>query len=254
MGKGIIIGGKTYAVENEGGPILCFNWKEDGLLEFKPSQGHNKERDTDIDTAAWHWTGGEGSPEQVARTLIKRLLGVEFVIGARIGVVPYAAIYQFCDPMEVDTADTSYLNNRSIGVEMVNFAYKSGWNPMRWKWPRVAKDRKVDGQLIKGREIIEMELRERTRKVADFYPHQYGTALALSRVFNEVLGIPKLVPAEDGEVLKKTWEREKLVKWLDDNCGGNVGHYMVSDRKADPGSKFMDRLGTQDGWQLREAA
>ena len=246
MGTELIFGGKRYDIRdyNEGVPILCFNWEDDGLLEFKPGDGYNKERDTDLDTWVWHWTGGEASPDDMAPRLMKRKLGIETAIGARFHKTRYAAIYQFCDPQRVDTADAGYLNNRSGGTEMVNYAYKRGWNPLTWVIPRAAKDR----------EIIEVDFRGRTLKHADFYPEQIGAAIALSNLQHDVLGIPKLVPGVDGDVLRDTWDKKKLIAWLDANGGGNVGHYMANTKKADPAPGLMLRLGTQDGWQLREAA
>jgi hypothetical protein len=239
MASGIIVGGQVYPVAIEGIPVLVFNWLDDGLLEFKPGDGHNKKRSSPIDTAAWHWTGGEGSPDVMAKTLRRRKLGVEFAIGARFDKTNYAAIYQFCDPMEVDTADTGYLNQRSVGIEMVNYAFKSWKKPSTWAIPRKAKDRN----------IVRAELRGRDRYFADFYPHQYGSALALADVLSEALDIPRMVPMEQGDVLRRTWTKAEMNAWLDDNGGGHVGHYMVSDKKADPGPHFMHRMGDHFGQQ-----
>ncbi len=246
MGSEIILDGKRYDIRdyNEGVPILCFNWEDDGLVEFKPGDGYNKERESDLDTWVGHWTGGEAAPDVMTKTLQRRKLGIETAIGARFHGVRYAAIYQYCDPYRVDTADVGYLNHRSGGTEIVNYAYKRGFDPRKWMIPRSAKDRK----------IVRVDFRGRTLKHADFYPEQIGAYLALTNLISDHTDIPKIVPGVNGDVLRDNWDKEKLNAWLDANGGGHVGHYMANKKKADPGPGLMLRMSQQDGWELRNAA
>ena len=83
-GSEIILDGKRYDIRDYHPiPILCFNWEDDGLVEFKPGDGYNKERESDLDTWVAHWTGGEAAPDVMTKTLQRRKLGIETAIGAR---------------------------------------------------------------------------------------------------------------------------------------------------------------------------
>lgn len=228
MAAGIQIDGLLYALNHPqtGRPIPVRAWTDtDGprVPEFKPGDGYNHSRRRVltqgqsvplIDTAVWHWTGGEAGPDVMAETLRKRKLGVEFAIG-RTGEV-----WQFCDPGQVDTADAGVLNYRSLGVEIVCYGYRSWREPLRGTRPRLGNDR----------ELYEATTHGRTVKTARFYECQVQSALALAALFSRVLPIPCDVCTLDTLVGDL-----KMLR-------GHVGHYQISLDKRDPGPWFMERL------------
>jgi len=226
VASGIIVGGEEFPVEFKGIPCVVRTWEDHGV-EFHAGDGYNKARVADINMAVWHWTGGEGHPLRMAETLRKRKYGIEFAIGARepgeLGE-GLAVIYQFCDPLIVDTADAGFANSRSVGVEMVNYGFRKLTSPRRWITPRVARDRP----------IYEAPFRDRLRRFADFYDHQYGVAKGLAETLSRCMDIPlRVYPGGP-----RTVPRDEMDAWP----GGHVGHYHLSKRKSDPGPRFMDKL------------
>jgi hypothetical protein len=222
MATGITVGGKLYPVLHPitGHPIPIFS-PEDTGIQFEPGDGYNKKRVKDIDLGVFHWTGSENAVETMARVLRKRKLGVEFAIS------PYGSIYQFCDPLEVDTADAGIANSRSWGVEIVNAGIRR-WKTM-WREPRY---RKVP---MGPRKPFEMQLHGRKRKIRcwDFYTVQTISACALNRVLVEAIETyPSEVCTTPGVV---TIKGENPVK-------GAIGHYNVTKKKLDPGTKLMETL------------
>lgn len=206
-------------------PLPVRRWN-DGQLprcpEFRAGDGYNKRRTQTIDKCCWHWTGGEGEPDRMAETLRKRKLGVEFAIG-RSG-----RIWQFCDPLEVDTADAGILNARSVGVEIVCYGYAASiWDPLRAikvpLVPLLGKDRETYEALTHGRRVV----------TAKFYPAQLRAALALADALSAALGIARAVPEPGYDTGVYPGVRE---------FGGHVGHYQITDSKRDPGPWFMREL------------
>jgi len=207
----IIISGCRYPCL---APVLT--WHELNV-EFKAGEGYNKRRKRDIDLVVWHWTGGEGSPSTVVRTLKRRKLGIEFAIG-RDGV-----IRQYCDPIEVDTADAGRFNSRSVGVELVNYGFTMRNRPI----PRLGKKRPVYQCILQNRQ----------RSFAHFTSNQLVEGLALANTLSDALSIPRQVPVDEEYlmVLGRTMANEEA-----DSFKGHVGHFHLSERKSDPGFDLLE--------------
>lgn len=214
---GVRIGGKIYPLLHPitKHPIPVFG-PEDHKIEFRPGDGYNKKRRKPIDLGVFHWTGSENAVETMARVLRKRKLGVEYAIS------PYGSLYQFCDMMEVDTADAGIANSRSWGVEIVNAGIRR--RSTLWREPRYRKVK------MGPREGYNTKIHGRKVRCWDFYPAQRMTAFALNKlIFDVVDTYPADVCTHPGTVPL-------------DGVFGAVGHYNVSRKKLDPGTKFMEDL------------
>jgi len=230
MTNGICVGGKIYPVINPvtGKEVPVRRWN-DGLTpkvpEFKAGDGYNKKRLQPIDLFVFHWTGGEQDPIPMCETLRARKLGVEFAI-SRSGT-----IYQFCDPMEVDTADAGFVNSRSAGCEIINYGYSGQFtiDPVRAikvpVVPKIAKDRPTYQATVHGRTVT----------TAEFYPCQTEAALGLANAFAQAVPacVRKVPPANCTTEIPK--ENLKFFK-------GFIGHYHITVDKRDPGTQLIDRL------------
>lgn len=215
---GVRIGGKVYPLLHPltQHPIPVFG-PEDHGIRFDVGDGYNKARRKPIDLGVFHWTGSENSVETMANTLRKRKLGVEFAIS------PYGSLFQFCDMMEVDTADAGIANSRSWGVEIVNAGVRRA--STLWREPRYRKTK------MGPRHAYDTELHGRKLKCWDFYPIQKTTAFALNRLIADVVDTyPEDVCVTPGVV-------PRLHKVF-----GAVGHYNISAKKLDPGPQFMREL------------
>jgi hypothetical protein len=217
MANGVIIGGNSYELlhPKTGCPIPVFNWKDTGM-EFKIGDGYNKRRKEDITLGVIHWTGSENSVETMFNVLNKRKLGVEYCIS------PYGSLYQFCDMIEVDTADAGAANKISWGVEVVNAGIRRA-NTL-WREPRYRKTK------MGPRRGYETRIHDRNVKCWDFYEEQTMTLLALNLLIHHV--VPTYGPnvcVANGEI---NWREFK----------GAVGHYHITKKKLDPGTEPMKRL------------
>jgi len=227
---GIVIGGVTHPVTVDGRTVSVISWRgtTPRVPGFRAGDGFNKPRGaTPIDAVVWHWTGGENEPPRVAETLRKRKLGVEFAIG-RDGKV-----YQFCDPLLVDTADAGILNARSVGVEVVCYGFAGGWtwDPIRaMRVPLVplrGRDRETYLATTHGRSV----------RTAKFYPPQVAAALGLADALSAALGIERDVPPSS-----QTTAMPRAALVGPQRFRGHLGHYHVSEHKRDPGPWFVDQL------------
>lgn len=225
MASGIIIGGDPVPVSHPDTryPIPVFAWCDPpgtvDVPEFKAGDGYNKERVHDIDLCVWHWTGGEAEPDRMAETLRRRKLGVEFAISR------HGAIFQFCDPLWVDTADAGSVNHRSVGVEIINYGFRRWWKG--YTAPRIARDRQLYQATTHGRTV----------KTAHFYEAQTSAALALADALHAGLGVPRRVPPlEVDSVYEPALLRDES------RFQGHVGHYHVSKKKRDPGPALIEAL------------
>jgi len=217
MAEGILVGGKIYPllhpITKHPIPVLG---TQDHKIEFKPGDGYNKKRVKPIDLGVYHWTGSENQVETMVKVLRQRKLGVEFAIS------PYGVLYQFCDPMLVDTADAGIANSRSWGVEIVSAGIRR-MNTL-WMEPRARKP------PMGPRPSYDTVLHGKKLKCYDFYPAQTATACALNKVMTEAIpGYAKDVCTVPGVVDLAT------VK-------GAIGHYNITNEKLDPGTQFMTHL------------
>lgn len=228
----LLLGGDQLDLDDPGVPVLRFDWSGCGprVAEFRAGDGYNKRRRSVIDSCVWHWTGGEGEPDRVAETLRKRKLGVEFAI-SRVG-----AIWQFCDPLEVDTADAGVMNARSVGVEIVCYGYAASWQaPGRVLRvpvvPALGRDRERYVDTVHGKPV----------ETAWFYPAQLRAAATLARTLSAALHIPRVVPREQGGgVLRRAMLPLELRAFA-----GHLGHYQITAEKRDPGSRLLEYLTEQ---------
>ena len=219
MSAGITIGGEIIPVGPDEMPVPCLGPLDHGI-EYRPGEGHNRKRTEEIRACVWHWTGGERAPEKMARVLKRRGYGVEFAI-SKLGVV-----YQFADPLVVDTADVGGFNAPSVGVEMVNIGY-----------------RRVKGAwfIPFGRKGYKARIHGVRRTYATFHPAQIRAAIWLAEALSSALPIPRCIPTNaDGNLVLSTIDV--------DEYAGHLGHYHVTKRKLDPGTQLLEALG--DRFQL----
>lgn len=211
--KGLVLGGTEIPCKAD-----VRNWTEHGL-EVRDGHGARRRR-SKIDLAVLHWTGAEGAPSRVFRTLERRELGVEFCIG-RDGVV-----WQFADPLELDTFDAGWVNRRSLGIEIVN----AGWRKTATALRRKNLDRCIYTDRIHGRKI----------DMADFLPPQ---TMAVVHLLDAVIdsgktSIKRAIPRTDaGGLVKRRMSRKELSTFA-----GVIGHFHVSRRKIDPGTRIFGTL------------
>lgn len=231
MSDGIIVGGVVTPVRHPDTlhPIPVFAWCDPpGALrvpEFRAGDGYNKRRTRwPVDLCVWHWTGGEAEPDRMAETLRQRKLGVEFAV-SRAG-----NIFQFCDPRDVDTADAGGVNNRSVGVEVVNYGYAAGFtiDPVRAirvpVVPRLGQDRETYAATTHGRTV----------RTAKLYPAQLSACLALAEAISTAIpSIPRKTATETGGA----YGPGALLAFT-----GHIGHYQITSQKRDPGPWFMEQL------------
>jgi hypothetical protein len=225
VAAGVVIGGKTYPLLDpiSGDPIPVFGVK-DHRQEFRAGDGYNKKRREEINLGVFHWTGSENSIETMVNTLRKRKLGVEFAIS------PFGSLYQFCDMMEVNTADAGIANSRSWGVEIVNAGTRRAstlWREPRYRKPPMGPRQGYD-TVIHGRKV----------RCWDFYVQQKLTAFALNKLISDALETYPPSVHVDPQVLD--------IKAKGESAGhivqGAVGHYNISRKKLDPGTRFMHEL------------
>lgn len=206
----LIIGGKEVPCDVE-----VVDWKQSGL-QCVVGKGARK-RDTkkqDIDLFVWHWTGGEGNEKSLFNVLINRELGVEFYIRYD------GKIFQFCDPVFVDSFDAGVVNRRSVGCEIQGV----GTGPDN---PKFKRNRIKDN--VQGRTI----------SVADFTEAQYKSALALAKAVSDAIPtLPKKVNRDPNDATKP-------FSSLFDDAGikkdkkGHIGHFNVNPAKKDCGTKLL---------------
>lgn len=214
--SGLIIGGKVVPCAR---PV--YNWHDHGM-EFKPGDGARKRIPKKrIDLFVWHWTGGEGSAASLFRVLDKRELGIEFALDA------YATIYQFADPIFVDTYDAGPYNPRSVGCEVTNYGFTMPGRPM----PKGGEKRSTYTTVQNGR----------PRTFARFTADQLESAVALGDAVSAAIpSIPKRIPTDaKGILFPDTMKRAALASFT-----GHLGHYHLTDSKSDPGADLLGYMLT----------
>ncbi|TXH10316.1 MAG: hypothetical protein E6R03_15645 [Hyphomicrobiaceae bacterium] len=218
---GLILDGIAYSCAS---PVL--NWYQHGL-ETKIG-GNNKKRKPGqiVDLFVVHWTGGTGDASRLFRVLGTRELGVEFFIDYD------GTIYQFCDPVLVNTADAGFINPRSYGVEVrcLGIPRKGVKTP----------DQPTYYTTLRGRK------REYVHFTQAQYKALYDLYQALSEAKHPLLKLPLRVPCDaGGSLLTRTMTPYEIKLY-----SGAIGHYHISDNKADPGTAPLQYLA--DRWGLKE--
>ncbi len=214
--SGLIVNGRVVdVVADDGEKIECRNWHDHGM-EFKPGDGARRRvvSKVPLDLGLWHWTGGEGSAAACFRVLHQRELGVETYIGKD------GDLWQFADPVLVDTYDAGPYNPRSWGTEIANYGFtgpgRAAPNPARGTY---------ETTMNGGRHTF-----------ARFFPAQIRTAIALARAQSRsvpTIGLAVPVGA-DGKLYPSVMTRDALRRFK-----GHVGHYMLTSNKADPGHDLL---------------
>lgn len=222
MATGVLVGGKTYPLLHPitQHPIPVFGPQDHGM-EFKIGQGHNKRRTVDITLGVYHWTGSENPVETMYRVLLGRELGVEFCITS------LGSLFQFCDPVEVDTADAGAANKISFGCEVIDQGVRSLWNPKKWKVPRAQLRSGFD---LGPRPSYLTTIHGKKYRCYDYYPQQTATMCALNKVMVEA------IPTYGDAVCTVP----TVIDW-ESFCGA-VGHLNIKKSKIDPGTRPMQHL------------
>ncbi len=201
---GLILGGVYQPCA-----VPVYNWHDHGL-EFEAGDGARRRhpKKTDLDLFVLHWTGGEAPPPRMYKVLDRRELGIEFAIGAT------GDVWQFCDPLKVDTFDAGPYNRRSIGVEIVNYGFGAGRNRA-------------------NRTHYNCVLNGHKRNFAHFFPAQLKAAVALVDAVIESgkTKIARKVPrTPDGSFISRKMAKSELAQF-----DGVCGHFHISMKKSDPG-------------------
>lgn len=213
----LIIGGKEVPCAM---PVK--DWREHGMT-FTDKRGGRKRdvKKTTIDLFVLHFTAGEGDAKGCYDVLNTRELGVEFYISRE------GEIYQFADPILVDTFDAGTVNPRSVGVEIANYGFRKDPKEI----PAKAKDRVIYETTIRGHKI----------KLAAFYPKQLEACKALvDAVCAAIPTIPKNLAGKENSLFLDTMTRKQLNEYK-----GLIGHYQLSDNKVDPGTDLLEYLHKQ---------
>lgn len=192
----------------------------DHSLAFEPGSHGARRRVVPCDKGVLHWTAGEGDGPRVHRVLAGRDLSIHFTID-REGV-----IWQYADPGVVACAHAGRsMNACSWGVEVVDYG-------MAATVPAKGAARERYTCTIHGKE----------RLVADYLPAQYEAVYALCDAVHGALGIPRQVWCS---------EPHGLVRWPQlSKFRGLVGHFHISPRKTDPGTRPLEFMAAR--WMGRE--
>jgi N-acetyl-anhydromuramyl-L-alanine amidase AmpD len=123
-----------------------------------------------IDTIVLHWTGGEGDVRQVQRVLRERGCSVHYFVdreGTRWTMMPD----------DIVAFHASGVNDHSLGIEIANYGMRADPSQI----PARGRNRTIRPMRWDGRDV----------RVADFYPVQIDSVIALVR---ELLGRHKSIP------------------------------------------------------------
>lgn len=234
--NGIIIGGAYHSVA---APVLT--WHEHGLQLRPPNGARVRKKSQVIDTFVIHVTGAEHPPDKMFANLLRRTvpirdsngkeidrrpqpLGTEFAIAAD------GVIWQFADPIFVDSFDAGYLNASSIGCEIVNYGFtrdarlEAQWGPLREKYTT----------LIHGQRY----------EMAHSHPVQHASLLALADAltFSPMLKIPRKLARNADGTYRGQGKSDLMTRKEAMDFAGCMGHFQFDGGKIDPGTDVLDTL------------
>lgn len=201
----LIINGKEVNCDVE-----VRNWHQH-KMEFKPGRGARK-RISPIDLFVLHWTGGEGNAEAVYRVLNGRGLGIEFVIDTD------GMIWQFCDPIFIDTFDAGNVNHRSIGVEIVSYGFRTKATdvPGKGRFRNHSRE-KINGSTINAAQFNDKQLK--------------ALQALLKAVCGAIDTLPYVLPYDaSNSLITSAMTNQQLA-----DHKGIIGHYHITNKKLDPG-------------------
>ena len=234
--NGILIGGVWHSVA---APVRT--WHDHGL-ELKPGKGARVRKPGQvIDTFVVHITGAEHPPEKMFANLLKRTVPVFNDEGVQVGSKPQplgtefsiaedGTVYQFCDPIHVDSYDAGYLNASSIGCEIINYGFtkdarlEQQWGAKRAKYPT----------LIHGKRY----------EMAHSHPAQHASLLALADALTEspLLAIPRKMARNPDGTYRGQGLNDLMTREEASGFAGVIGHFQFDKGKLDPGSDVLDTL------------
>jgi len=171
---------------------------------------------------AGHWTGGEGGADRVFEALRTRTdadgkpspLSVQFVID------PDAETWQFCDLDKVVCYHAGAINDRSLGVEIVN----RGLAPALGRRYRDT----IDDLTVHGKRVKQLA----------YSQAQLDAWCRLSDLVCSTYGIPRQVPGKpDGSISDAVMTRPERAAWR-----GVLEHLHVARTKTDGGTQLSRAL------------
>ena len=187
-----------------------------GRYLFCPGVNRNTRTHDAVSRIVLHWSGGTGGAERVGRTLLKRGLSIHYVVEPSGRIVQLAEHGTRC-------AHAGIANDGSIGIEVVSRGY-----------PTRAAD-EHDTYVIDERRV----------RCLRWPPEQMHAVVWLVEALCGELGIPRVVPGEDGEA--SLTRRPGPYGWV--RLRGVIGHLHVHASKDDPGGAIFHEL-RQEGFAL----
>ena len=187
-----------------------------GRYLFHPGVNRNTRSQDAATRIVLHWTGGTGGAERVGRTLAKRALSIHYVIEPTGRIAQLAEHGTRC-------AHAGIANDGSIGIEVVSRGY-----PTRAADPH-------DTYVIGTRRV----------KCLRWSDEQTHSTVWLVEALCGELGIPRIIPGEDGDVSLS--RRAGPLGWV--RLAGVIGHLHVHASKDDPGGAIFHKL-RQEGFAL----
>lgn len=202
-------------------------------LWFEPPYPGCRKRADKIDLVVGHWTGGEADVKEsdvdhkrVYTVLRNRHneegkpmpLSIHYIINSA------GLVMQCADPEITVAKHAGKVNDRSIGIEIVNPGTES---------MRVNRPRKTITTTIRGKKVEQLA----------FHQSQLDAYLGLCELLSKRHGIKKHCPGDDdGKLLTKLLDPRRAT-WFE----GFVEHFHVSSMKRDAGGQLCGYL-LANGW------
>ena len=156
-----------------------------------------------------HWTGAENTPSDAFRNMSAKRYSVHFIVDQAGMAYQFADTSCFC-------AHASGINDRSIGIEVVNRANAAV--------PDKGIKRALVNELIHGQTVA----------YRDFLPAQVATVIALCESLCDAYEIPMVVPMRGDHVRTDVLSKPELATYR-----GVIGHMHTKVGKLDPGAKIL---------------